>query len=122
MTFSKKFIYNPNADYVLKYNHNKCLLKYFSIYVNQNNFFIANTINIFNCYPITFNIESEFNNWKLKCDMKYWQNQLNFAVYCSTYGCGVSLFDQIVNLMLPPSAQSFFMFFLYQTRNILTQM
>ena len=71
MTFSKEFIYNTNADYVLKYNHNKFLLKHFSIYVNQNDFFIANIINIFNCYPVTFNNESEFNNWKLKCDMKY---------------------------------------------------
>ena len=123
MTFSKEFIYNANANYKLKYNYNKFLLKYFSIHVNQKDFFIANIINIFNYYPITFNNESEFNNWKSKYDMKYWQNQLNFAVYCSTFGCRVSLFDHVVNPMLPPLAQSFFMFhFLYQTRKKLTEM
>ena len=123
MTFSKEFIYNANADYKLKYNYNKFLLTYFSIYVNQKDIFIANIINIFNYYPITFNNESEFKNWKSKCDMKYWQNQLNFVVYCSAFGCGVSLFDHLVNPMLPPLAQSFFLFhFLYQTRKILTEM
>ena len=102
MTFSKEFIYNANANYKLKYNYNKFLLKYFSIHVNQKDFFIANIINIFNYYPITFNNESEFNNWKSKYDMKYWQNQLNFAVYCSTFGCRVSIFDHVVHPMLPP--------------------
>ena len=58
MPFSEEFIYNANADYKLKYN--KLLLKYFSIYVNQEDFFIANY------YPITLNNESEFNNWKSK--------------------------------------------------------
>ena len=52
MTFSIEFIYNANADYKLKYNLNKFLLKYFSIYVNQKDFFIANIINIFTYYPI----------------------------------------------------------------------
>ena len=72
--FSKKIIYNPTAYYILKYNHNKFLLKCFSICVNQNDFCIVNIINIFYCNPIKFNNESEFNNWKLKCDIKYWQN------------------------------------------------
>ena len=55
--------------------------------------------------------------------MKYWQNQLNFAVYCFALGCCVSLFIHIVHIMLPPLAQSFFMFhFLYQIRKILTEM
>ena len=111
MPFTKEFICNTNADYKLQYNHNKFILKLFSISVNQKDFFIANIINIFNNYPITFNNESEFNNWKSRCDMKYRQNQLNFAVYCFTFGCDVSLIDHIVNSMLPPLAQSFFVSF-----------
>ena len=31
MPFYKEFIYNANADYKLKYNNNKFLLKYFRI-------------------------------------------------------------------------------------------
>ena len=40
MPFSKEFIYNANADYTLKYNSNKFLLIYFSIYVNQKDFLL----------------------------------------------------------------------------------
>ena len=113
MTFSKEFIYNANTDYKIKYNYIKFLLKHFSIFVNQKDFFIVNIKNIFNYYPIKFNNESELNNLKAKCDMKYWQNQLNFAVFCSTFGCGVSLFDHTVNPKSPPLAQSFFLFHFY---------
>ena len=80
MPFTKEFMYNANAEYKLKCNHTRLKLKFFSICVNQTDFFIANIINVFNNYPITFNNESEFNKLKSKCDMKYWQNQLNFAV------------------------------------------
>ena len=47
MIFSKEFIYNANADYKLKYNHKKFLLIYFSIHVNQKDFFSVNIIYIF---------------------------------------------------------------------------
>ena len=47
MTFTKEFIYNANAEYMLKCNHYKLKLKFFSIYVSQTDFFIANIINIF---------------------------------------------------------------------------
>ena len=47
MPFTKEFIYNANADYKLQYNHNIFILKFFSIYVNQKDFFIVNIINIF---------------------------------------------------------------------------
>ena len=38
MPFTKEYIFNANAQYKLKYNHNKLILKIFSIYVNQTNF------------------------------------------------------------------------------------
>ena len=56
---------------------------------------------------------NQFNNWKSRYDMKYWLNQLNFAFYCSTFECGVSLLDNNVNSMLPPLALSFFMFHIF---------
>jgi hypothetical protein len=123
MPFSKEFTFNPNTDYILKYNNDKFKLNKFAVFVNQKDYFIANIINIFTNYSLTFTNEDELNKWKSKCDMKYWQNQLNFAVYCATYGCGVSLYDHLVNPMIPTLAQSFFMFhFLYQTRKILSEM
>ena len=39
--------------------------------------------------------------------MKYWPQQLNFAVFCATQGCGVprEIFDSGINL--PPADKSF---------------
>ena len=55
--------------------------------------------------------------------MKYWQQQLNFAVFCATQGCGVSreIFDS--GLDLPPQIRAFYRFHVYFTvRRILCEM
>jgi len=123
MPFSKEFTFNPKADYQLTYNDDQFALKRFMLYVNQKDYFYANLLYIFTDYKLTFTSEQALNKWKAKCDMSYWQNQLNFAVFCTTYGCGVSLYDHIVNPMIPLLSLSFFMFhFYYQTRKILAEM
>jgi hypothetical protein len=40
-------------------------------------------------WPIRFN-KLEDGKHCHGCDMKYWQNQLNIAVWCASAGCGVS--------------------------------
>ena len=123
MPFAKEFTSNPYTNYVLTYNNVKFSFNRFQVNVNQIDYFIADLLNIFTNYPLTFTNEEELNKWKSKCDMKYWQNQLNFVVYCATYGCGVSLYDHLINPMTPILAHSFFMFhFHYQTRKLLTEM
>ena len=55
--------------------------------------------------------------------MKYWPQQLNFAVFCATQGCGVSreIFDSGMNL--PPQIRAFYKFHVYFTvRRILFQL
>jgi len=55
--------------------------------------------------------------------MKYWPQQLNFAVFCATQGCGVSreIFDNGINL--PPQIRAFYIFHVYFTvRRILYQL
>lgn len=60
--------------------------------------------------------------------MDFWQTQLNFATWCATTGCGVSVHDHITGRydFAPESAQlskSIFRFHVYyQTRRILHQM
>ena len=55
--------------------------------------------------------------------MQFWQNQLQFAVWCATSGCGVSVKDHLLNETLPPLLRSIFIFHVYfQTRRILTEM
>ena len=58
--------------------------------------------------------------------MSYWPQQLNFALWCATTGCGISicsLFDDDMTdseLKLPPQVRSFLLFHVYFTvRHIL---
>jgi hypothetical protein len=125
MPFQKEFSYNPNPNYVLEYNNDKFKFNTnkFIVYVNQKENFVVDLMNIFTDYPLTFTSEAEFNTWRASCNMKYWQNQLNFAVYCATYGCGVSLYDHIVSFTSPILVSSLFQFhFYYQVRKILAEM
>ena len=55
--------------------------------------------------------------------MKYWPQQLNFAAFCATQGCGISreIFDNGINL--PPQVRAFYIFHAYFTiRRILYQL
>ena len=50
--------------------------------------------------------------------MQFWQNQLNFAVWCATTGCGVSVEDHLTVADAP--LQSFYRFHAYyQIRRVL---
>ena len=55
--------------------------------------------------------------------MKYWPQQLNFAVFCATQGCGISreIFDR--DFSLTPQIRAFYQFHVYFTiRRALYQM
>jgi len=65
----------------------------------------------------------ESKHWLGGSDMKYWPQQLNFAVFCMTQGCGIScdIFDNRINL--PPQIRAFYIFHVYFTvRRILYQL
>ena len=57
--------------------------------------FVARFPNIFQHYsnpPLTGDVaqnNAAYHNW-VKTPLKWWQNQLNFATWCATAGCGVS--------------------------------
>ena len=91
------------------------------IYVNNKDFFEATNLNVFTNYVITFFNVDLINKWLAKCDMTFYQNQLNFAVWCATACCGVSaehLTSKGENLL-----SSVFKFHIYyQTRKILEEM
>ena len=55
--------------------------------------------------------------------MKYWSQQLSFAVFCATQGCGISreIFDR--DFSLTPQIRAFYQFHVYFTiRRILYQL
>src|SRR3984893_1954399 len=91
------------------------------IYVNTNEFFESRNINVFTNYVLTFYNAQLIEKWQTKCDMTFYQNQLNFAVWCASTGCGVSINDHLNSK--DKLISSVFRFHIYyQVRKILEEM
>ena len=90
------------------------------IFVNNSEFFEAQNINVFTNYMLTFYNAAMIDKWLSKCDMSFYQNQLNFAVWCSTSGCGVSTEHLNSKENLIASVYRFHVY--YQTRKILEEL
>jgi len=93
------------------------------IYVTPDSFFVVKFREIFEQTRLEHNSATESKVWSGGTNMKYWPQQLNFAVFCATQGCGISreVFDSGVTL--PEQIRAFYKFPLYFTvRRILFQM
>jgi len=93
------------------------------IYVTPDQYFTTKFRGIFQKTKLRHTSAAESKHWLAGPDMKYWPQQLNFAVYCATQGCGVSreIFDS--GLDLPPQVRAFYIFHVYFTvRHILYQL
>ena len=82
--------------------------------------FVTHFSNIFQKYKLPdINTDALVQAWSTT-PMQFWQNQLNFAMWCATTGCGVSAQDHLN--AEEPLAQSLFLFHTYyQTRRILAE-
>src|SRR5579863_9756744 len=119
------FKFNPDANYGIPTKWNKKInIEDFSklkIYVNETDSFQAKNLNIFTDYVLSFFNDDSIQKWLASCDMSFYQNQLNFAVWCASTGCGVSANDHLNakdNLLV--SVYKFHIY--YQTRKILEEM
>ena len=93
------------------------------IFNNPESFFVAKFREIFQQTRIRHNTAAEVKRWLGGPNMSYWPQQLNFAVFCATQGCGISreIFDS--GLDLSPQVRAFYRFHVYFTvRRILFQM
>ena len=93
-----------------------------NIYVTPDSFFVAKFREIFQKTEIRHKSASEAKRWLGGPHMNYWPQQLNFAVFCATQGCGISreIFD--IGLKLTPQVKAFYTFHVYFTvRPILFQ-
>jgi len=93
------------------------------IYVTPDQYFTTKFREIFQETKLRHTSAAESKHWLGGPDMKYWPQQLNFAVFCATQGCGVSreIFDSGMNL--PPQIRAFYIFHVYFTvRRILYQL
>ena len=92
-----------------------------TIYIHSQASFKTKFIDIFEKYVLPYIVgDAIVSNWN-STPMKFYQNQLNFAIWCATTGCGISVRDHLLssNKMI----QSFYLFHVYfQTRKILNQL
>ena len=79
---------------------------------------------IFTKTQIKFTTAKYARKWLAKPDMSFWPQQLNFALWCATTGCGISremLFPSSLNLS--DQIRTFYQFHVYYTtRKILYEM
>ena len=98
--------------------------KEMKIYVTPTDYFTMKFREIFTKAQIKVTTLKYARKWLAKPDMSFWEQQLNFALWCATTACGVSremLFPSSLNLS--EQIQSFYQFHVYYTtRKILYEM
>ena len=103
-------------------------LKRLDIFATPTDSFSVPVRDIFTNTVIKHTSSKESHEWLNGPNMRYWPQQLNFAVWCATTGCGVSqrlLFENDTDskLKLPPQIRAILWFHVYFTiRRILFQM
>ena len=98
--------------------------KEIKIYVTPTDYFTTKFRQIFTKTQIKFTTAKYARKWLAKPDMSFWPQQLNFALWCATTGCGISremLFSSTLNLS--DQIRTFYQFHVYYTtRKILYEM
>ena len=102
----------------------KPLLMDLQIYVTRTEKFITHPRDIFKKEVLNHTTAKESNEWLAGPKMRYWPQQLNFAVWCATTACGISFEDHLLGGgSIPPQIVSFCQFHVYYTiRRILKEM
>ena len=93
------------------------------IYATPDEFFVTKFRDIFQQAWLTHRASAEAKTWLRGPNMRYWPQQINFAVFCATQGCGVSreIFDS--GISLSPQIRAFYQFHVYFTvRRVLYQL
>ena len=121
---NKSFKYNEDAKYrtggVYEPTHQFSLVHQV-ITIKRGKSFDVRFPNIWLSYKLPLVKEATiYDNWVAN-QMQFWQNQLNFAIWCATSGCGVSKLDHLKHK--DPMIRSVFRFHTYyQIRRILNEM
>ena len=96
----------------------------FNKQMTPTDYFTTKFREIFAKTQIKFTTAKYARKWLAKPDMSFWPQQLNFALWCATTGCGVSremLFPSTLNLS--DQIRTFYQFHVYYTtRKILYEM
>ena len=93
------------------------------IYATPDEYFITKFRDIFSRTRLVHKTSVESKTWLRGPNMRYWPQQLNFAVFCATQGCGISREIFVSGVSLSPQVRSFYQFHVYFTvRRILYQL
>ena len=87
-------------------------------YVTPTDYFTTKFRQIFTNTKTTFRTARYAQKWLARPQMSFWPQQLNFAFWCATTGCGVSreiLLSSGSSLKLTPQIHSFYLFHVYYT-------
>ena len=96
------------------------LFEKINIFVSPTEYFVTKFRDIFSKTQIKHTTGKESRSWLSGPKMKYWPQQLNFALWCATTGSGIS--REILN-KLSQQLRGFFLFHVYFTvRRILFEM
>ena len=98
---TKKLLSIPAVDFTKPApSIKKIFASLVKIYVAPDSFFLVKFRQIFEQTTLEHNSAAESKVWSGGPNMKYWPQQLNFAVFCATQGCGISreVFDSGVEL------------------------
>jgi len=121
---TKKGLPIPAVDFTKTVLSRKKLFnQLINIDMTPDTFFMTQFREIFQQTKLRHNSAAESKRWLGGPHMSYWPQQLNFAVFCATQGCGISreIFDS--GLALPPQIKAFYKFPIYFTvRRILYQL
>ena len=93
------------------------------IYATPDEFFVTKFRGIFQQTRLTHRSSVEAKTWLRGPNIKYWPQQLNFAMFCATQGCGISreIFDE--GRSLTPQIRAFYQFHVHFTvRRVLYQL
>jgi len=115
------FTFNTNAKYRMGgvYDNIRVSLLTPTIQVSTVGSFQAEFPDVFVKYILPLvSSDQVVQAWNLN-PMQFWQNQLNFAVWCATAGCGVSARDHLASENLTGALYTFHVY--YQVRRILEE-
>ena len=93
------------------------LNKELKIYVTATELFTTKFREIFKKTQITFKTAKYGRKWIKGPDLSFWPQQLNFALWCATTGCGISrdILFPTGYFNLSPQVRSFYLFHVYFT-------
>jgi len=122
---SKPFRFNSEAKYQPGVQANPAksapILTKARVQVADGRWFAAQYPDVFENYRLPLVSSDKLVQAWSSNPMQFWQNQLNFATWCATTGCGVSLADHLT--AADPMLQSLYRFHAYYTiRRVLTEL